>query len=78
MFLAQHLGRHVDRSTHTGSCHPGIFCKEFSKPEVTYFEYPFMDEDVGWFQIAVDNSDLDELLKSLANVLEYDLSLILA
>lgn len=69
--MFQHLWRHVDRSTHTGPCHFACLSKKFCKTEIANFENLLMDQDVGCFQVTMDDAKFAELLEAFSN-LAYD------
>ena len=55
---------HVDGSAYKGPGHLTSLPKELSEPKIAYFERLFIDENVGWFEVSMNNPESDHLLKA--------------
>ena len=62
--MFEHLGRHVDWGAHTGARHLARLSEVLGETEVTNFEYLLVDQDVGCFEVAVDDAELVEFLEA--------------
>ena len=76
--LHQQLRRHVQRRPHYRFQNRLLVLYRFGKTKVTYFALSTLDQDIGWFQIPVDDILVVEVLDPLHNLLQVADSLPLA
>ena len=70
--MLKNLGRHIDGRAYASTGHSAPFPEEFSEAEVAYLEDFPVDQHVGSLEIAVDDSELTELLEALGDLADDD------
>ena len=67
----QHLGSHVDRRTYHRLCHVVFFQQFLAEPKVSQFDDPIVKQDVGRFQIPMQDVLIVQFLEGTLQLSEY-------